>query len=350
MTDFLAGVIEGFYGRPWSWQDRHAQIEFLASSRLGAYVYATKSDQHLRRCWAEPWPADSYGQLQKLGAHCRSAGIAWGLALSPFELYLSWGEASRRQLRARLSDIAGLQPDVFCVLFDDMRGDTPALARLQLEIVHEIAAQTQASRIIMCPTYYSHDPILEKLFGRKPQGYWRDLGAGLDPAIDFFWTGDRVCSAAYSQQSLEKISALMGRAPVLWDNYPANDGQKMAAYLHLKPFAGRPNQPVDWLRGHLANPMNQAYLSRLPLATLYEAGADQAQRFERALRRVCPAALAVLLARDVERFTAGGLDSIGPAEKQRLIADYAIVDHPGAAEVVAWLRGEYAFDPACLTG
>ncbi|HEY4397239.1 MAG TPA: beta-N-acetylglucosaminidase domain-containing protein, partial [Acidimicrobiia bacterium] len=40
----LRGVIEGFYGRPWSLTDRLEMIEFLAERGMNAYVYAPKSD------------------------------------------------------------------------------------------------------------------------------------------------------------------------------------------------------------------------------------------------------------------------------------------------------------------
>ena len=45
-----------------------------------------------------------------------------------------------------------------------------------------------------------------------------------------------------------------------------------------------------------------------------------------------------------------GLDGIEPARAAELACEYQRIAHPAAAEVSAWLRGEYRFDPACLTG
>ncbi len=344
MSVYLSGIIEGFFGRSWSWEDRRSSIDLLSQGQLNSYVYAPKSDPYLRRSWADAWPRETFLQLQELGAHCRGQGVLWGVGLSPFEAYLDYDETTRSRLRNKLREIDRLQPDILCVLFDDMRGDLPGLAGLQARMVADIAANTVAGRVIMCPTYYSEDPVLERVFGAMPDHYWRDLGRMLDPAIDFFWTGDRVCSAAYSSESVCAISEAMGRAPVLWDNYPVNDSQKMSRRLHLRPFSGRPVGAPNWLRGHLVNPMNQACLSRIVLSTL-----SGYEDFAGAVRQHCPEGLARLLERDIECFSGPGLDAIDGSARQALLADYGGFDHPCAREVIDWLQGGYAFDPACLT-
>jgi hyaluronoglucosaminidase len=346
---YLAGVIEGFYGCAWSWSARESTIDFLRQRGLGAYVYAPKSDPFLRRRWAEPWPSATFAQLQQLGRRCRAAGIAWGVGWSPFEVYRCYGPSSRASIRDKLAELNELEPDILCVLFDDMRGDLPELAALQLAIVHDIAAASRARRHIFCPTYYSEDGVLEKVFGAMPRGYWTELGSGLDPAIDYFWTGDRVCSHSYSRQSVAAITAAMGRPPVLWDNYPVNDGARMSRFLHLLPFQGRPGHGDDWVRGHLVNPMNQAWLSRIALCTLEGSGVPAAASFDEAVGTVCAGRLGELLQRDVALFTQGGLDAIAGSAGAALRREYGAIDHPCAREVVAWLSGQYQFDPACLT-
>lgn len=346
---YLSGVIEGFYGRPWSWADRLATVSFLPELALGTYIYAPKADPFLRRRWHEPWPEAERRELEVLAGACRSCGVALGVGLSPLDAFRDYGPVCRDRLKAKLAEIDGLGPAVLCVLFDDMRGDVPRLAALQARMVEDIASLSAASRLVFCPTYYSTDPVLERVFGAMPRDYWSDLGRLLDPAIDFFWTGEKVCSPDYCADAVQPISELMGRPPVLWDNYPVNDGARMSRFLHLKPFRGRPAPGVDWLRGHLVNPMNQAWLSRLPLCTLEGPGRSPPATFSAAVNAVCPRPLAVLLERDAELFSEGGLDSLAADTRDALVREYGAFRHPCAREVVAWLQEEYAFDPACLT-
>ena len=116
--------------------------------------------------------------------------------------------------------------------------------------------------------------------------------------------------------------------------------------LHLTPLPGRPAALADSVRGHFCNPMNQAELSRYPLSglgTLY--GCE-----ERSLSDIYPTDVADLLARDGELFETVGLDGMESTQAEALAREYERIEHPAAAEVAAWLRGEYRFDPACLTG
>jgi len=264
------------------------------------------------------------------------------------EAYIDYGPGTRKKLAGKLAEINQLQPDVLCILFDDMRGDIAGLAELQVHICEDIAAMSSAQRIILCPTYYSDDPVLERVFGPKPNNYWSDLGRELAAGIDFFWTGEQVCSPAFSCESVAAITEAMARPPVLWDNYPVNDGAKMCRKLHLRPFEDRPGDREQWLRGHLANPMNQPWLSRIPLCTMLDATVSM-QGFAAAVRQQCPESLALLLERDVALFQDRGLDCIAEVQRQQLLRDYDAIEHPCAREVSQWLRGAYAFDPACLT-
>jgi hypothetical protein len=231
------------------------------------------------------------------------------------------------------------------ILFDDMQGDLPDLARNQIAIVHWIAERTSASRLILCPTYYSDDPVLDRAFGARPPTYLAELGAGLDPDIEMFWTGQEVCSRAFSPGHLERVSHLLRRRPLLWDNYPVNDGPVMSQSLHLRAFTGRPAAIAGHIAGHAVNPANQPVLSRIPALTLAESYArGEAYEYGAALRRAAEVVLGERLGLQVWRqlglLQDTGRDRLGEAAA-RLRARYAAFDHDGAREIVAWLDGVY---------
>ena len=79
-----------------------------------------------------------------------------------------------------------------------------------------------------------------RVFGRRPDHYLEELGTRLDPSIDVFWTGEEVCARALGVGHLARVAGQLGRKPVLWDNYPVNDGKRMSQFLHLRAFTGRP--------------------------------------------------------------------------------------------------------------
>lgn len=353
MNEFLCGIIEGFYGRVWSWQARTDMVDFLQREQFNTYVYAPKADRQLRRAWREQHAPDQFEKLLTLRRHCRQRGIQFGIGFSPWGLQSDYSAIDRAQLRDKMAHLNMLDCDVLCVLFDDMPGAIEGLAERQAAIVADIAEFSNAHRFAMCPTYYSFDPQLEKLFGAMPHDYLQRLGECLAPSIDIFWTGPLVVSPGYTEDDMSAIAASIGRKPLLWDNYPVNDGRKISRFLHLLPVQSRPAALRQWCSGHLANPMNQPYLSRMPLASLaasYRAGGHYrgADFWSENLAAMVGDELAFLLQRDAEIFQLEGLDVISPARREQLLADYEKIDRPAARELVGWLREEYRFDPECL--
>lgn len=339
------GVIEGYYGRPWSWEDRTGAAAFLADHGYGFFIYAPKADPWLRRRWREPHPADAAETLRTFAAHCAALGVEFGVGLSPFELYRDFNGEAKAALADKLAQLDDFGVGRLAILFDDMRGDLPRLAASQAEILHWIGGRTRARKLIVCPTYYSDDAGLDRAFGARPAGYLEALGAALDPAIDVFWTGPEVCSRELRAGHLTRVAAQLRRKPLLWDNYPVNDGPRMSPYLHLRAFTGRSAAIAPEVAGHAINPALQPILSRIPALTLTESyRLGEAYDYGEAFRRAAEAVLGPDLARVVEsRLTAlqdVGLDNLGDGAA-RLRARLADIDHPGAREIVAWLDGAW---------
>jgi hyaluronoglucosaminidase len=344
--DVDLGLIEGFYGRPWSWRERVDTVAFLAPHGYDFYLYAPKADPFLRRRWRESHPDETLQALGGLAAECATLGVRFGVGLSPFEIYRGFDEAAKADLARKLAELDAVGVVDLAILFDDMRGDLPDLARSQVEIVHWIAGRTRARRLIFCPTYYSDDSVLDRAFGARPPAYLTDLGEGLDPAVDVFWTGEEVCSRAYGVNSLSRVTQALRRKPVIWDNYPVNDGPVMSQSLHLRAFTGRPAAMAGAIRAHAVNPASQPVLSRIPALTLAEGyregeAYDYGAAFDRAAAQVLGLDLANLVRGHLSLLQDTGRDRLGETA-QRLRARYGGFDHDGAREILAWLDGAWA--------
>ena len=339
------GLIEGFFGLPWSWEERRGAVEFLAPRGFGFYLYAPKADAFLRKRWRQPHPSAEMAALAAFREQCRAAGVRFGLGLSPFELHLHEGEDWKRPLARKLDRLAELEPDDLALLFDDMRGDAPDLARRQAAIVHFAADHQAADRVLFCPSYYSDDPILDLAFGPRPEDYLAELGRQIDRHIGIMWTGEEVCSAEISPGHLARVAETIRRRPFIWDNYPVNDGSRASQHLHLRAFTGRPASIGNHLAGHGINPASQAVLSRVPALTLGASYAE-GERYEygRAWERAAEAVLGPELARrvrlDLLSLQDRGKDRLGE-RAARLRERYAAFEHPAAGEIVAWLDGKW---------
>lgn len=340
------GIIEGFYGKPWSWEERAETVRALAPHGYRFYLYAPKADPFLRRRWREPHPEETTVRLATLAEHCRDADVRFGVGLSPYEIFREeFDAAAKDALAGKLAWLDELGVRDLAILFDDMRGDLPDLAERQAEIVARAAERTGAERVIVCPSYYSDDPVLDRVFGERPDGYLPRLGELLDPAIEIFWTGPEVCSREWSVGHLRRVTEQLGRRPFLWDNYPVNDGQRMSQFLHLRAFTGRPAEIAPHLAAHGVNPALQPTLTRIPALTLVDSyrlgGAyDYGLAWRRAAAETLGAELAERLREDLLTLQEVGRDRLGEREAA-LRERYGAEDHPAAREIVAWLDGAY---------
>lgn len=347
----LLGVIEGFYGRPWSQSDRLFLLEHLTDLGLNLYLYAPKADPSLRREWQRPWTMEERNRFRELTNAGESGGVAVHAGLSPFELYRDYSNKARQALRSKVSQLVDAGVSGLALLFDDMPGDVADLARRQAEIVRDVDEWSGELALRVCPTYYSDDPVLDRFFGARPDAYIEELARSIDARVPLFWTGPEVCSEQISSAHLSRVETSMGRPVAVWDNYPVNDGKQRSEHLYTGPFEHR--EASKSVESHWSNAMNQMALSLPALSSLPEVYAQDGKREGRERSNAIDAAFqAAGLTPDLLRAAASlarvSRTSLTDAQKDALRAA-AVGGTRAAQELRAWLEGDYVFDAACLT-
>ena len=353
MSVMKLGIIEGFYGDDWGFSKRETMLPFLERLGFGFFIYAPKADRSLRRDWQKPTPEKDLSALLNFRRACAEHNIEFGVGLSPYGLHESWATGSREALKKKLGQLKHLELDYLAILFDDMPGAFPQLAKTQAEIVSEATAHGVSKRYIMCPTYYSDAPILDRLFGARPADYLSVLGNALDPAVSVFWTGPKVVSDTYPDSHLDNVAEALGRPPFIWDNYPVNDGPRMCRHLHFR-VPQRPASGFQKTAGWALNPMNQAHLSQAPLwgiaaQCLQGADPNDADLTLKALRACFSLPLADAIMEDIICLQDRGLDAIESVRRHDLEKRYERFEEPAATEILSWLKGEYVVSPEILT-
>lgn len=79
-------------------------------------------------------------------------------------------------------------------------------------------------------------------------------------------SGPKVVSNEISVESIEEVTAVIKRAPVIWDNIHANDYDPQR--MMLGPFKNRPVELIPKLRGILTNPNCEFELNFVAIHTL----------------------------------------------------------------------------------
>jgi hyaluronoglucosaminidase len=269
-------VVEGFYGPPYTHEDRLWLIERIGAWGMNRYVYAPKDDPLHRSRWREPYPEPSMRAFAELVARGEKAGVAVGFAVSP-GLSIRYSHAEdRRALVAKLRAFAEIGARFFSLALDDVPTrlvhpeDAAAfgtLAEAHVALAHACAeGLTREATLWLVPTDY---------LGAEPTEYLEELGAKLDGAIEVGWTGRTVISPEVRLEEAEARARTLGRRLLLWDNVPVSDGP-MRAMLHLGPYRGRDPRLATCVSGVLLNPMQRARASGVALRTAAAFLADPA--------------------------------------------------------------------------
>lgn len=331
-------VLEGFYGKPWSLIERLDMLDFLARHQFAGYCYAPKSDKKLRGDILTLYSKQELDAIRVVAESAQDKGLIFTIGLSPIKLL---GESNLDAWKKKCQQLLSLPGAVFAIFFDDIALNDAAIAHKQLDFIAQSNGFLEGRLRLFCPTYYSDDPILEKLFGEMPEGYFETI-ARLPESIGIFWTGQKVITQEYDCRSLALVNEKFKRKVTIWDNAFVNDGRKTSPYLPIGNIAnyGDVGHSVNEI---YINPMNQPALAQINLLM-----AKEGVSIEESLRRIAPE-LSEPIINYLLEFTEKGLDGLTLDAKQSMMSVFSDSQHPVAENILAWLNGDYVFDPACLT-
>jgi len=274
-ADLLAGVIEGFYGQPWSPAERLELFDWMADWGLNTYLYAPKDDLKHRALWRERYSTSEAAALGKMIRACGQRSIRFIYALSPGLDIRYSGETELILLKKRFEQMLALGCRHFALLFDDIPDHMApedmkafgSFASAQSQVANALFRWTRQrspdARFLFCPTAYCGQMAKGKLGG---QGYLSAIGRELLPEIDVFWTGPEIISRKITVAHVRQLQDILRRKPLIWDNLHANDYDGRRFYCG--PYAGRPPELRSEVSGLLSNPNNEFPLNYVPLRTL----------------------------------------------------------------------------------
>jgi beta-N-acetylglucosaminidase len=257
VTSGPVGVIEGFYGPPWSWDRRLEVAAWCAERGMHDYVYAPKDDPKHRHDWREPYDRDELAGFEHFAA---DGQLALGFAISPgLSIDCDSGD-DRAALGAKVDQVVAVGAQRVVLALDDIPfGGGPqgeAHARLTTWLREHLDDRAHLSLV---PTEY---------VGTRSTPHLDALASGVPDDVPIGWTGCAVVNDAITIADAQaRAQSLGGRPPLLWDNYPVNDAV-MGDRLFVGPIRGREAGLGRACAGYLANPMEQARASKLPLASI----------------------------------------------------------------------------------
>ncbi|MFD6419966.1 beta-N-acetylglucosaminidase domain-containing protein [Streptomyces sp. NPDC060194] len=272
----VRGMTEGFYGTPWTREQRLDQIDFLGRTKQNRYLYASGDDPYRQARWRDPYPAERRAEFRALAERARENHVTLAWAVAPGQALCMSSDADLKALTRKLDAMWALGVRAFQLQFQDVSysewhcaadseafGSGPgAAAKAQARVADAVAAHLAerhpgAAALSLMPTEFFQDGATE---------YRTALSAALDDRVQVVWSGVGVVPKTITGAELAGVrDAFEGHPLVTMDNYPVNDWA--ADRLFLGPYTGRQPAVAAGSAELLTNAMEQPAASRIPLFT-----------------------------------------------------------------------------------
>lgn len=284
------GVVEGFYGTPWSHQARLSQLKFYGKNKMNTYIYGPKDDPyHSSPNWRLPYPEKEAAQLRELVTVANRNEVDFVWAIHPGQ-DIKWNQEDRDNLLSKFEKMYQLGVRSFAVFFDDISGEgtNPQKQAELLNYIDEkfVQAKPDVTPLVMCPTEYN------KSWSNPKGNYLTTLGEKLNPSIQIMWTGDRVISDI-TRDGIEWINERIKRPAYIWWNFPVSD--YVRDHLLLGPVYGNDTTIAKQMSGFVTNPMEHAEASKIAIFSVASyawnpSKYDTWQAWKDAIRTILPGA------------------------------------------------------------
>ena len=339
------GVVEGFYGNPWSHTDRLRQFDFYGKNKLNVYIYGPKDDPYHRNQWREAYPEKEAQLISELAKAAAQNKVDFVWAMHPGG-DIQWTEADLNSSVQKLEWMYDLGVRAFAIFFDDIFGAEQSKGAKQAEYMNALNREfvqkhPDVAPLILCPTQYNKS--------WSGGSYLSDLGTTMDKDIRIMWTGATVVDMI-NKVDMDWINAQIKRDAYIWLNYPVNDF--CIDHMLMGPTYGNDLDIAEQLSGFVSNPMEYAEASKVSLYSIadytwnMDAYSSQAS-WEQALQVLMPEhveAFRVFCQHNVDLGPTGhGLRRKGESAAFKKAAEaFASVMEAGySAEAVAAMKEEF---------
>lgn len=327
------GVIEGYYGVPYSAEVTKDLFRFMARYKLNTYMYGAKSDPYHSRYWSEPYPTSITPEQEKVGyltqemmkeitAVARECKVDFIWAIHPGKAFADpENKDIIQRIMGKFESMYNLGVRQFGVFVDDV-GVPSDLAVLKLCADNLTALQnaidekwnrpgTPAEDMVKplhyVPQLYAYSWVSDE----KAKAFFETLKP-VPEKVNIYITGANVWSVP-NNEDLQKVYGWLGKGTSWWWNYLCNDSDVTKLFIadmytnfrdetHI--FSTSAAEENLSLKTLIVNPMQQGELSKIGLFSTADyswntAAFNNYRSWEAAVRAVGGSALLADLSEDL---------------------------------------------------
>ena len=328
------GVIEGYYGVPYSAEVTKDLFRFMAKYKLNTYMYGAKSDPYHSRYWSEPYPTSITPEQEKVGyltqemmkditSVAKECKVDFIWAIHPGKAFADpENKDIIQQIMGKFESMYELGVRQFGVFVDDVGvpSDTKVLklcadnlAALQNAIDQKwnrpgVSPADTVKPLQYVPQLYAYSWVDEE----KAKAFFETLKP-VPEKVDIYITGANVWSVP-NNYDIAKVNGWLGKRTSWWWNYLCNDSDVTKLFIadaytnfrdetHIFSTSSL-EENLAGTNSIIVNPMQQGMLSRIGLFSTADytwntSAFNNYRSWEAAVRSVGSSALLADLSEDL---------------------------------------------------
>ena len=289
------GIIEGYYGVPYSAEVTKDLFRFMARYKMNTYMYGAKSDPYHSRYWGDPYPTTITEDQQRIGYLNQDMMRDITKVASETKVNFIWaihpGKAFANaeypqvldKIMAKFESMHELGVRQFGVFVDDVGVPSdPVIMKLCADNLNALqqriddkwnkkgaAATDTVKPLHYVPQLYAHGWVSQE----RAREFFESL-TGTTSKINIYITGRDVWSVP-NNVDLVTVKSWLGRDVSWWWNYPCNDQDPTKLFVmdtysnfrdetHIDNLS-RLEKRLTGLGTLIINPMQQGELSKIAL-------------------------------------------------------------------------------------
>lgn len=262
------GFIEGYYGNPWSTEDRAELMRWAGNFKLNSYFYAPKDDPKHNARWYERYTDEELeAKIKPLAEAGNASKCQFVYALHPFmSSAINQSNYSEKieLLKAKFEQVMGAGVRQIAVLADDagVPDDDPQLyVKLMIDLTEWVSSADMQEKypglkviIPFCPNDY---------MGNGSSDQFQTLKK-LPETVPLVVTGGRIWGEV-SSEFTTNFTNNAGRGPYMWINWPCSDNSKRHLIMGGYTTFLHPGVDPSNIQGIVLNPMQQSEPSKVAI-------------------------------------------------------------------------------------
>lgn len=256
------GFIEGYYGEPWSTEDRAELMRWGGNIKLNSYFYAPKDDPKHNKKWREKYTDQELKEkIEPLAKAGNESKCKFVFALHPFmnsPITNANYDESVQVLKEKFEQVMGAGVRQIAVLADDAGNQGNELyIKLMKELVDWVSSKEMQEKY---PGLKTTIPFCPVQYMGNGESWMQDMPA----EVPVVMTGGRIWGEV-TDKFTNDFYGNVQRGPYMWINWPCTDNSKRHLIMGGYTTFLHPGVNPEKIQGIVLNPMQQSEPSKVAI-------------------------------------------------------------------------------------